>query len=81
MYHAGDNLYFGRMNGEGDVRVLRFHNKPASSPNANGVYSKVNVAVDLVVPSTQWPNVVAQVSAHGESGDRFYKAAAFHNNV
>ena len=81
MYLVSDNLYFGRMNDDGDVRILKFVSAPATPPSPNGVYSSPTVSVDLVVPGSDWPSVMAHVSRRGEIENRFYVAQAFHQNL
>jgi len=81
MFHVVDNLFVGRMNDTGDVRLLRFKSPPLTPPNANGVYSSLHTEADLVICAEMWPSVVASVSRMGENFGRFYQAQAFHNNV
>lgn len=81
MFHVSDNLYFGRMNSAGDVRLIHFKSVQSVPPDANGVYSAVNVYADLLVPGTVWPSVMAAVSLRGSIENRYYVAQAFHNNV
>lgn len=81
MFHVSDNLYFGRINDAGDVRILKFNSPPPLPPNPTGTYSESLVSVDLTLPGSSWASVMASVSRRGEIEGRFYVAQAFHNNV
>jgi len=80
MFHAGNNVFFGRL-ANGDVRVLRFSSTPATWPAVNRYYSKEDGCnTEIVLPSGVWASVVASVSLQGEGSERFYAAQAFHMN-
>ncbi len=86
MFHAFDNLYFGRRT-DGSVRVLKLHDYqlrylPTLSadmhfPEADGAVKAP--ILDMTIPADMWASVVASVSARGEADGRFFLAKAFHN--
>jgi len=81
MLHLSDNLYAGRINDAGDVRLLKFTNTPSIAPTPTSVYVSGETVLDSVIPAAVWPSVVANVSRRGEIENRFYVAQAFHNQV
>ena len=78
MFNVTETLYFGRLP-DGAVRILRFTQVPLDPPQASGVYSG-QVDIDLTIPASTWPAILAAVSLRGEIEGRFYVAQAFHNN-
>ena len=81
MFRVSDTLFIGRMNDRGDVRVLNFRLPQHIPPNPNGVYSAVNVSLDVTLPESVWPAIVSAVSQQGNNAKQFFAARSLHNNV
>lgn len=77
MFHAFDNLFFGRRS-DGTVRILKLPSSPPSPPDVEA--SHPSALADFDVPPTTWSSIMAAVSLRGEAEGRFYVAQAFHMN-
>ena len=81
MLLIANNIYAGRLNEQGDVRLVQFINPPVSPPVVSGIYHSSTTVFDVTIPGTQWPAVVAYVSKRGDIEGRHYLIQAFHQNV
>ena len=81
MLLIANNIYAGRLNEQGDVRLLQFKATPVSPPSATGAYFLADLVFDITIPHAQWPAVVAHVSRRGDIEGRHYLMQAFHQNV
>ena len=80
MFHIGNDLYAGRVEPGGDVRLIQFNSAPSSAP-WSGMAHTAAMTFDVVIPATVWCSVMAAVSNRGEIEGRFYVAQAFHQNI
>lgn len=80
MFHIGYDLYAGRIEPHGDVRLVQFSSTPATPPTPNMPHTSAMV-FDFVIPAGTWCSVMASVSKRGEIEGRFYVAQAFHQNL
>lgn len=80
MFHIGSDLYAGRVEPGGDVRLVQFSSSPSPAPTPNMPHTSAMI-FDFVIPATSWCSVMASVSKRGEIEGRFYVAQAFHQNV
>ena len=80
MFHIGNELYAGRVEPGGHVRLIQFISPPATPPFAEMMHS-ASMSFDVVIPATTWCSLMASVSNRGEIEGRFYVAQAFHQNV
>lgn len=81
MFHAKDNLFFGRMK-SGDVRIIKFYEiKPGCWPKADDAISEMpgNMQLDYVLSADLWASIVSSVSANGESLETWQTARKFHS--
>lgn len=76
----GATLYAGRLNAQGDVRLLQFSGTPVSPPEVTDTFDPGDIAFDVTIPHAQWPAVVAHVSKRGDIEGRHFLIAAFHQN-
>ena len=76
-----DRLYAGRLNEQGDVRLVAFTRNRHEAPRVDQQFVKAEVEFDLVIPHAQWPAMVSYVSRRGDHARRYYLAQAFHQNM
>ena len=80
MFHIGNDLYAGRVEPQGDVRLVQFSSTPTTWPTAGMAHTPA-MTFDTIIPASVWCSVMASVSKRGEIEGRFYVAQAFHQNV
>ena len=73
------NVFVGRVNEAGDVRLLVFHNAPAEPPLASKSFGPGVLMLDITMPATTWASAVANASM-AQRASAYYEAQAFHNN-
>ena len=81
MLLIANNIYAGRLNGQGDVRLLQFTGTPVNPPVVTQTYHPADLVFDVTIPAAQWPAAVAHVSKRGGIEGRHYLIQAFHQNV
>ena len=81
MIHLLNNLYAGRLNGQGDVRFIKFNWNRPTPPVVSWLYDPQEIDYDVVIPASVWASVVSGVSKQGDAAGRFYEAQAFHMNL
>lgn len=69
MFHAGDGLYFERLEG-GAVRIVK--TSDAREPNG------FNVVSETVLPRGAWASAMCEVSKRGTQHGRYAIATQFH---
>lgn len=79
MFHIGNDLFAGRVEPSGDVRLTQFSSTPGTPPTSTMAHT-VAMTFDTVIPAGIWCSVTASVSKRGEIEGRFYVAQAFHQN-
>lgn len=81
MLLIANNIYAGRLNEQGDVRLVQFTGSPVSPPVVTQTYHPADLVFDVTIPGAQWPAAVAYVSRRGDIEGRHYLVQAFHQNV
>lgn len=54
MQHIANNLYIGRLNGKGDVRLMHFKKAQVILPNVNALYDKKELHADVLIDCQTW---------------------------
>lgn len=68
-FHWRNGWYFKRQP-DGSVMVRQFHDEAGSQ-----------IAIELVIPASEWASIMASVSARGDTAEAFYGAVEFHNKI